>query len=148
MKNTTHLMGSWKSENKVNIPIDGRQVETTPGSMVLESAIEAGIYVPYLCYHPGLKPYAACRMCVIQEEVEVEVERDGQMVKEKQLRPPAASCTMPVRDGMAVTTVNDTLRQLQRGVMEMLSSEPPRCALTCPRWLLRVPSDTCQRHPS
>ena len=136
------------SENRVTITIDGRQVETTPGSMVLESAIDAGIYVPYLCYHPGMKPYAACRMCVIQEEVEVEVERDGQMVKEKQLRPPTASCTMPVRDGMALTTVNDTLRQLQRGVMEMLISEHPHGCLTCHRVDLCGPEDICQRHVS
>jgi formate dehydrogenase alpha subunit len=136
------------SENKVTITIDGRQVEATPGAKVLESAIEAGIYVPYLCYHPGMTPYAACRMCVIQEEVEVEVERDGQMVKEKQLRPPAASCTMPVRDGMAITTVNDTLRQLQRGVMEMLISEHPHGCLTCHRVDLCGPEDICQRHVS
>ena len=133
------------SENKVTITIDGRQVETAPDSMVLESAIDAGIYVPYLCYHPGMKPYAACRMCVIQEEVEVEVERDGQMVKERQLRPPVASCTMPVRDGMAITTVNDTLRQLQRGVMEMLISEHPHGCLTCHRVDLCGPEDICQR---
>ena len=52
----------------ITISIDGVEVRTQPGKMVLEAAIDAGIYVPYLCYHPGMKPYAACRMCVVGVE--------------------------------------------------------------------------------
>ncbi|MBI4200933.1 MAG: (2Fe-2S)-binding protein, partial [Chloroflexi bacterium] len=75
------------SGNTVTLTIDGQQVQARAGAMVLEAAIEAGIYIPYLCYHTGMKPFAACRMCLIQEEVEVEIDREGQKVKEKQLRP-------------------------------------------------------------
>ena len=63
------------TEQTLTINIDGREIQAKPGAMVLEAAIEAGIYIPYLCYHPGMKPFAACRMCVVQEEVEVEVEK-------------------------------------------------------------------------
>jgi ferredoxin len=66
-----------ETETKITITVDDQQVETEPGKMVLEAALQAGIYVPYLCYHPGMKPFAACRMCMVQEEVEVEVEGDG-----------------------------------------------------------------------
>ncbi len=116
--------------------------------MALEAAMEAGIYVPYLCYHTGMKPFAACRMCVVQEEVEVEVERDGQKVKEKQLRPPTASCTLPIRPGMVIKTATDSLRQLQRGILEMLISEHPHGCLTCHRIELCGPEDICLRHVS
>ncbi|MBI4200653.1 MAG: molybdopterin-dependent oxidoreductase [Chloroflexi bacterium] len=132
----------------IAITIDGRAVQARPGSMVLEAAMEAGVYIPYLCYHPGMKPFAACRLCVVQEEVEAEVERDGQKVKERQLRPPSASCTLPVRPGMAVRTVTETVRQLQRGVMEMLISEHPHGCLTCHRIELCGPEDICLRHVS
>ncbi|MBI4340580.1 MAG: molybdopterin-dependent oxidoreductase [Chloroflexi bacterium] len=134
------------TDNRITLRIDDREVRARPGTVVLEAAIEAGIYIPYLCYHPGMKPYAACRMCMVQEEVEVEVERDGQKVKEKQLRPVSASCTMPVREGLVVRSANDALRNLQRGVMEMLLSEHPHGCLTCHRVELCGPEDICLRH--
>ena len=52
-------------EDKITIHIDGQEVQTEPGKMVLEAAIDAGIYIPYLCYHPGMKPFGACRTCVV-----------------------------------------------------------------------------------
>ncbi|MBI4310220.1 MAG: molybdopterin-dependent oxidoreductase, partial [Chloroflexi bacterium] len=134
------------TDNRVTILVDGKEVKARPGSVVLEAAIEAGIYVPYLCYHPGMKPYAACRMCMVQEEVEVEVEKDGQKVKEKQLRPASASCTMPVRQGLSVKSATDAVRNLQKGVMEMLISEHPHGCLTCHRIELCGPEDVCLRH--
>jgi NADH dehydrogenase/NADH:ubiquinone oxidoreductase subunit G len=54
----------------ITISIDGVEIRTQPGKMVLEAAIDAGVYVPYLCYHSGMKPYAACRMCVVAVEGE------------------------------------------------------------------------------
>ncbi|MDO8749836.1 MAG: molybdopterin-dependent oxidoreductase [Dehalococcoidia bacterium] len=136
------------TDNRITITVDGQQVQAKPGAMALEAAMEAGIYVPYLCYHTGMKPFAACRMCVVQEEVEVEVERDGQKVKEKQLRPPTASCTLPVRPGLVIRTATDSLRQLQRGILEMLISEHPHGCLTCHRIELCGPEDICLRHVS
>ena len=136
------------SEKRITITIDDQQLQARPGVMALDAAIEAGIYVPYLCYHPGMKPFAACRLCVVQEEVEVDVERQGHQLKEKQLRPPTASCTLPIREGMVIRTANETLRQLQRGIMEMLISEHPHGCLTCHRVDLCGPEDICLRHVS
>ena len=49
--------------DEITISFDGIEVKTQPGKMVLEAAIESGVFIPYLCYHPGMKPFAACRMC-------------------------------------------------------------------------------------
>ena len=136
------------NESRVIITIDGQEVQAKPNATVLEAAIDAGIYVPYLCYHPGMKPFAACRLCVVQEEEVVEVKKEGHMVEQKQLRPAKASCTLPVRDGMVVRTTTDTLRGLQRGIMEMLISEHPHGCLTCHRVDLCGPQDICLRHVS
>ena len=38
----------------VTLTIDGRQLSVEKGKTVLQAAIEAGIKVPYYCYHPGL----------------------------------------------------------------------------------------------
>ena len=117
----------------ITITIDGIEVGTQPGKMVLEAAIDAGIYVPYLCYHPGMKPYAACRMCVVEVE--------GQ-------RGYPAACTLPVADGMVVRNQVDEVDQLRRSVMEMLIAEHPNGCLTCHRIDICGPNDVCLRHVS
>ena len=117
----------------ITISIDGVEVTTQPGKMVLEAAIDAGIYLPYLCYHPGMKPYAACRMCVVAVE--------GQ-------RGYPAACTLPVADGMAVRNQAPEVDQLRRSVMEMLIAEHPNGCLTCHRIDICGPNDVCLRHVS
>ena len=118
---------------KITITIDGVQVETQPGKMVLEAAMDAGIYVPYLCYHPGMKPFAACRMCVVEVE-------GGKGFP--------ASCTLPVQDGMAIKNNSSPVYQLRRSIMEMLIAEHPHGCLTCHRVDLCGPEDVCLRHVS
>ena len=39
----------------ITIAIDGVEIKTQPGKMVLEAAIEAGIYIPYSLGGPWLK---------------------------------------------------------------------------------------------
>ena len=41
------------------ITIDGTRLEVPENKNVLECALEAGIYIPHLCHHPG-----ACRRMV------------------------------------------------------------------------------------
>ncbi len=115
------------------ITMDGVEFKAQPGKMLLEAAIEAGLYVPYLCYHPGMKPYAACRLCL----VEVEGGRGF-----------PASCTLPVADGMVVNSKSEGVEKLRKSVMEMLISEHPNGCLTCHRIDLCGPQDVCLRHVS
>ena len=117
--------------DEITISFDGVEVTTQPGKMVLEAAIDAGIYVPYLCYHPGMKPFAACRMCVVAVE--------GQ-------RGFPASCTLPVQDGMRVRNAASDVDQLRHSVMEMLIAEHPNGCLTCHRIDICGPGDICLRH--
>ena len=119
--------------DEISFTIDGVQVKTQPGKTVLEAAIEGGIYVPYLCYHPGMKPFAACRMCV----VEVEGTRGY-----------PASCTLPVQEGIVVTNNTHQLYQLRRSIIELVISEHPHGCLTCHRVDLCGPEDICLRHVS
>ena len=117
----------------ITISIDGVEIKTQPGKMVLEAAIEAGIYVPYLCYHPGMEPFAACRMCVVSVE-------GG--------RGYPAACTLPVADGMRIRSESEDVGELRRSVMQMLIAEHPNGCLTCHRIDICGPSDVCLRHVS
>ena len=119
--------------NEITINIDGVEIKTEAGKMVLEAAIEAGVYVPYLCYHPGMKPFAACRMCVVSVE-------GG--------RGFPAACTLPVQDGMKVHSENADVHALRKSVMEMLIAEHPDGCLTCHRVDICGPNDVCLRHVS
>ena len=117
----------------ITISIDGVEIKTQPGKMVLEAAIDAGIYVPYLCYHPGMKPFAACRMCVVSVE-------GG--------RGYPAACTLPVADGMRVRSESQDVNELRRTVMQMLIAEHPNGCLTCHRVDICGPNDVCLRNVS
>jgi len=128
--------------DEVTLTIDGKELKTRPGAMVLEAAMEAGVYIPYLCYYPGMKPFGACRMCVVTAEAKTP---DGQY---RPLPGTPASCTTPVADGMIVQTKTPELLDVRRGIMDMLLSEHPHGCLTCHRVDLCGPSDICLRHVS
>ena len=121
--------------DEIKLTIDGQQVVTRPGTNVLQAAMDADVYIPYLCYYPGMKSFGACRMCVVK------FEEGG---------PPGsqASCTVPVADGMVVDTKSSEIVGLRRGIMELLLSEHPHGCLTCHRVELCGPADICLRHVS
>ena len=115
----------------IKLTIDGVEVEAKPGQTVLQAAIDSNVYIPYLCYWPGLKPYGACRMCCVEVE-------GG--------RGTPASCTLPVANGMVVNSLGTEIRGLRESVLELLLSEHPHGCLTCHRIELCGPQDICLRH--
>ena len=100
----------------INLNIDGHQIKTTKGKTVLEAAKEAGIYIPTLCYHPSLKPYGGCRLCIVEIEG---------------MRGFPTSCTTPATDGMVVRTKSGQLEALRKGIFELIITEHPMQCLTC-----------------
>ena len=119
--------------DEITLSIDGVEVTTAPGTNVLQAAMDAGLYIPYLCYYPGTKAFGACRMCVVDVEG-----GPGS----------PASCTTPATDGMAVRTDTPEIVSLRRGIMDLLISEHPHGCLNCHRIDLCGPSDICLRHVS
>ena len=98
----------------INIEIDGNQVEAERGSMVIDAAHKAGMYIPHFCYHKKLSIAANCRMCL------VEIEKAPK---------PLPACATPVTEGMKVLTRSDMAVKAQNGVMEFLLINHP---LDCP----------------
>ena len=99
----------------VKVTIDGTEIEVEPGITVLQACEQAGIEIPRFCYHERLSIAGNCRMCL------VEVAPGPPK--------PAASCAMPVGEGMEVKTDSEMVRKARRGVMEMLLINHP---LDCP----------------
>jgi formate dehydrogenase beta subunit len=116
--------------DRIGLSIDGREVSVEVGATVLDAAREAGIYIPTLCYHPDLKPFGACRLCI----VEIEKMRGF---------PPA--CTTPATEGMVVQTNTEKLQELRRNILELVLTEhPPEC-LICWRRERCDPLQICLR---
>lgn len=92
----------------VQITINGKVIEATEGTTVLQAARQAGIEIPTLCDHPAVKPFGGCRLCI--------VEIAG-------WRAPTASCTLPVANGMVVETDTVNLRTSRKFILDMLFSE-------------------------
>ena len=126
--------------DNITITIDGQEIPAKPGQMIIQAAMDAGMYIPYLCYYPGMKPFGACRMCVVTAEA------PGPDGSYRALPGSPASCTTPVSPGMRVTSTSSELQGLRRGIMELLLSEHPHGCLTCHRVELCGPADICLRH--
>lgn len=105
------------------IIINGKSVECQEGTAVLKVAIDAGVSVPFYCFHPALKVVASCRLCLM--EVKGKDPKTGAMAWSSRLQP---SCQTPAKDGMEVRFDSDNVRQNQRAVMEdYLLNHPLDC---------------------
>jgi NADH-quinone oxidoreductase subunit G len=98
----------------VTITVDGKQVTAPAGTLLIEACKAVGIEVPSFCYYPGLSLQAACRMCLVRIE------------KMPKLQ---TACTVPITDGMVVTTDSDEVRQARKSMIELLLGNHP---LDCP----------------
>jgi NADH-quinone oxidoreductase subunit G len=98
----------------VSLTIDGRTVTAEKGRTVLQAAIEAGIRVPYYCYHPGLGIDGSCRVCIVKIE------------KMPKLQ---TSCSTTVAEGMVVYTQTPDVVEARASVFEFLLINHP---LDCP----------------
>lgn len=102
----------------VHLTINGAPVEVPAGTTILHAARQAGVRIPTLCYVERLQAIGACRVCVVEIE--------GQMNL-------AASCSMPVTEGMKVHTNTRRVRQARQLVVELLLSEHDGDCQTCDR---------------
>jgi len=97
----------------IHFSLDGRPISCEKDRMLLDVALEHGIHIPALCHHKAQSPYGACRLCL------VEVNVNG-----KSWLSPA--CTFPVRDeGMAVRTSTEEIERYRRMNLELLLARCP-----------------------
>ncbi len=102
----------------VNLKINGIPVQVAEGTTVLQAAKEVGVYIPTLCYHPDLTPFASCGMCVCKQE------NNNKMIR---------ACSTPVHEGLSVITDDPELFEVRKAILEMTLSTHPNSCLTCIR---------------
>lgn len=99
----------------VTLTIDDKQVQVEKDATIYEAAKAAGISIPILCHDKKLKPFGACRMCLVEVE-----QMKGRLIP---------ACTTPVTEGMIVRSSTPAVEKARKLVLELLLLNHP---LDCP----------------
>ncbi|HET7313641.1 formate dehydrogenase subunit alpha [Salinisphaera sp.] len=67
------------------LTVDGREIRGRPGEPLIDCLERNDLYLPHLCYHPGLGPLQSCDTCLVGQ--------DGQL---------RYGCSLSVADGMKI----------------------------------------------
>jgi formate dehydrogenase beta subunit len=134
----------------LKLVIDGQTVDARPGATILEASLEAGKYIPSICYHPDLPTfskcgpaeeiyrggekilgngdgrYSGCGLCA------VELEGSQELV---------LSCETEVTEGMVVNTTSERIRLHRRSALAKILKDHPRACLLCAQ------KEGCSREP-
>jgi len=100
----------------IALTIDGKKIICPAGTSILEAAGQNGIKIPKLCHHPDLKPFGACRMCLVEDE------KTGRLM---------ASCVTPVARDMVVQTATERIIKHRRNIARLMIAEHPESCIVC-----------------
>lgn len=100
----------------VNLKIDGKDVQVSEGTNLIDAAETAGIHIPNLCYMKGMKGIGACRLCLVEAE-------GG--------RAPIIACNTKVKEGMNISTTTERVREVRKFVIDLILSMHPLDCMTC-----------------
>ena len=99
--------------NNISINIDGKEIQTQEGEVLLNAARANDIFIPAICYLTRCSPTLACRICL--------VEADGKQVY---------ACNAKAKDGMNITTKTETIEKEKRAIMEVYDvNHPLQCGV-------------------
>ena len=101
----------------VHFKINGKEASAPEGTVIIEVAKQHGVEITNLCYNRKLKPFAACRTCMVDIRTP-----EGK----KEL---VYSCTQPVAEGIEIFTSTEETDRYNGACLEMLLVEHP---LDCP----------------
>ncbi len=96
------------------VTIDGKEIEVSGKTTIIQAAEKLGIAIPRYCYHPALPVAGNCRICM------VEVEKAPKL---------QIACYTPVTNGMVVKTNSPKVLEARKTVLEFLLVNHP---LDCP----------------
>lgn len=101
-------------ESMLSLKIDGKEIKAAKGTTILRAALDNGIEIPHLCYHPKLKIRGSCRVCLVEVEGRPKLE---------------TACSTTIGDDMVVFIDSEKVKKARQGVLEFLLINHP---LNCP----------------
>ncbi len=100
----------------IEITINNVKYQVKKGTTILNACESVGIDIPTLCYDDRLKPYAACRLCL------VEVEGWKKLV---------TACTTKIEESISIKTHSQKVIKARKDILNLLVSNHPLECLTC-----------------
>jgi len=101
----------------INLMIDNKSIEVNDDVTILEAAKLLHIDIPTLCHHPLQEVKANCRICLVEID-------GGKLV---------TACSTKVKNNMNVRTNTKFVREIQRGVLELILANHDQDCLKCTR---------------
>ena len=101
---------------KIVLTIDDKKISCPPGTSILEAAARYKIKIPHLCYHPDLKPFGACRLCLVEDG------KTGRLM---------AACVTPVAPDMTIRTDTARILRHRRNIVRLMIAEHPESCIVC-----------------
>ncbi|MEI8216755.1 MAG: NADH-dependent [FeFe] hydrogenase, group A6, partial [Eubacteriales bacterium] len=114
----------------LKIIIDNKEIVVPEGTTILEAAKKVNINIPHLCYHPDQAIKANCRLCVVD------------VAGSRKLTP---ACSSFVFEGMEVKTNTKKVRDMQKGILELILANHDQNCLQCLRNGNCELQDLCRR---
>ena len=101
---------------EITVYINGKEVIENSSKTILKVAKRAGFSIPHLCNDPRLKPYGACRLCIVEI---------------KGVRGFVPACHTKIKEGMEITTDSEGVRKHRKFLLELLLSDHPVDCILC-----------------
>ncbi|MFC1522371.1 molybdopterin-dependent oxidoreductase [Elusimicrobiota bacterium] len=129
-KGSTKTISTPKKQGALKLTINGESVSVNEGATILDAAKKADVYIPTLCHHDSIKPFGACRLCIVEV---------------KDAKGLVTACTAPAVNGMEVKTETEKLRNLRKNILELILTEHPSTCLVCAESLKCRGAQDCAR---
>lgn len=94
----------------LQVTINGKSLQAKEGQTILEALHSIGIEVPALCYDPRLKPFAGCRMCIVQVKGHTR---------------PLTACDTRLSQDMEIETHTPELEAWRRSLLRLMARQYP-----------------------
>lgn len=100
----------------ITLTINGKKISCPEGTSILQAAEAHGIKIPKLCYHHSLKPFGACRLCLVEDE------ESGRLF---------ASCVTPAAADMVLVSDSSQIIKHRRNIVSLMMAEHPESCVVC-----------------
>ncbi|MCS5587625.1 MAG: NADH-quinone oxidoreductase subunit NuoG [Porticoccaceae bacterium] len=101
--------------------VDGQEIEVKQGENVLEACLNAGLDLPYFCWHPAMGSIGSCRQCALVQYQNPEDTR-GRIVM---------GCMTQVTDGARFSLNAQNATEFREAVVESLMLNHPHDCPVC-----------------
>lgn len=103
------------------IKVDGREIEIADDQNLLAGLLQAGVDLPYFCWHPTMGSVGACRLCAVKQYND-DADTRGRVIM---------SCMTPAKGVARLSVTDPEAAELRKGVIEWVMTNHPHDCPVC-----------------